>query len=108
MIPGMATSPAASITVTPSGAARPAPTALILPCSTRIEPLAIVPRVTVKIVAFWIRTLPPVCTAGLRSSSSSVATSMTAGVAGLAGSGLAACVFDESGLAGSAIRSAQT
>ena len=60
MIPGMATRPAALITLTLAGAVRSVPTALILPFSTRIEPLAIVPRVTVKIVASLIRTSPPV------------------------------------------------
>ena len=60
MIPGIATSPAASMTVTPSGAVTPVPTALILPSLTRIDPLAIVPLVTVKIVAPLMKTLPPV------------------------------------------------
>ena len=50
--------PAALMTLTPAGAVTPAPTALILPFSTRIEPLAIVPCVTVKIVASLIKTSP--------------------------------------------------
>ena len=60
MMPGIATMPAALITFTPSGAVTPAPTALILPPCTRIEPLAIVPCVTVRIVASLISTSPPV------------------------------------------------
>ncbi len=38
----------------------PAPTALILPPLTRIDPLAIVPLVTVRIVAPLMNTSPPV------------------------------------------------
>ena len=57
MIPGMATIPVASSTVTPSGAAMLVPTSAILPSRIRIDPLGIVPRVTVRIVASLIRTV---------------------------------------------------
>ena len=79
MIPGMATSPAASITVTPGFAFTSGPTAVILPFSIRIEPRGIVPLVTVRIVASLISTLPPVLIAGARSGSNSVATSTNGG-----------------------------
>ncbi len=99
MMPGIATIPEASITLTLSGADSPVPTALILPASTRIEPLAIVPRVTVRIVASLMRTLPPVWSAGLRSSSSSVATSTSGGRAALAAGVWEAPFFDGSAVA---------
>ena len=47
------------------GRSRSGPTAAILPSRTRIEPLGIVPWVTVRIVASLIRTLPPVWIFGL-------------------------------------------
>ena len=54
--------------------------------------MGIVPLVTVRIVASLIRTLPPVWSVGLRSSSSSVATSTNGGAAGF-GLGLGAAFF---------------
>src|SRR3954465_10013484 len=75
MMPGIATRPAASITAIPCGAWTSGPTAAILPSCTRIEPLAIVPLVTVRMVASLIRTLPPVWIFGLRLASNSVAMS---------------------------------
>src|SRR3954464_9375924 len=108
MMPGIATRPAASITAVPCGAWTSAPTAATLPFCTRIDPLAIVPLVTVRMVASLIRTLPPVWILGLRLASNSVAmstngllggwssgivggigVSVTAGVGVVAGAGLA-------------------
>src|SRR4051812_18810459 len=75
MMPGIATRPAASITAIPCGAWISGPTAATLPSCTRIDPLAIVPLVTVRMVASLIRTLPPVWILGLRLASNSVAMS---------------------------------
>src|SRR4051794_32818193 len=87
MMPGIATRPAASMTMTPWGAGNSAPTAAILPFCTRIDPLGIVPWVTVRIVTSLIRTLPPVLSLGLRLASNSVAMS-TNGVLGGWSSGI--------------------
>src|ERR1700761_726087 len=79
MIPGIATRPSALITVTSwsfsGGTFASGPTSAILPSRTRIDPLAIVPLVTVRMVASLMNTLPPVWIFGLRLASNSVSTS---------------------------------
>src|SRR5512138_1113966 len=54
MIPGITNCPDASITVAPSGTVSAGPTATILPSLMRIDPFAMVPWDTVRIVASLI------------------------------------------------------
>src|SRR5262249_13409706 len=99
MIPGIATRPVASMIVTSLGTSRSVPIAAILPSRTRIDPLGIVPSLaTVRMVAFLIKTDPPVLIFGLRVASHSVATTRDEGF-----EVLSSIVFAASGVVGAVL-----